>query len=259
MVKFQHCLFAVLCVAATQASAGLFSDDEARTHIQQLEVRLDQLEKSNSKLQETNKQQTGSLLDLLAQIESLNQELRGMRGQSEELAHNLQDAKNRQKDFYVDLDTRIRHFEAAEAAAQAATGQKSADAGVVEDTAAIENSAYDVVNAQYKAANYKKVLESGADFLKRFPDSNRLPSVYYLMGDAYFSLDDFKKSIASYQAIVSKYQNSANVPDAWLNIAACQQQLREMGVAKKTLKLLIAKYPDSKAASKARQRLKTFK
>ncbi|MGV8933412.1 MAG: tol-pal system protein YbgF [Gallionellaceae bacterium] len=259
MGKFQHYLFVVLCVTATQASAGLFSDDEARTHIQQLEVRLDQLEKSNNKLQETNKQQTGSLLDLLAQIESLNQELRGLRGQSEELAHNLQDAKNRQKDFYVDLDTRIRHFEAAEAAAQAAAGQKSADAGAVDDATAIENSAYDVVNAQYKAANYKKVLESGKEFLKKYPGSNRLPSVYYLMGDAYFSLDDFKKSIASYQAIVSKYPNSSNVPDAWLNIAACQQQLREMGVAKKTLTLLIAKYPDSKAASKARQRLKTFK
>ncbi len=259
MSKFQHYLFVVLCVASTQAIAGLFSDDEARTHIQQLEVRIDQLEKTNSKLQETNKQQTGSLLDLLAQIESLNQELRGLRGQSEELAHNLQDAKNRQKDFYVDLDTRIRRIEAAESAAQTATAQKSADASGVEDAAAIENSSYEVVNAYYKAANYKKVLESGTEFLRKFPDSSRLPSVYYLIGDAYFSLDDFKKSIASYQSIVSKFQNSSNVPDAWLNIAACQQQLREMTVAKKTLKLLISKYPDSKAASKARQRLKTFK
>jgi tol-pal system protein YbgF len=259
MSKLQYCLFVVLCVAATQASAGLFNDDEARTHIQQLEARIDKLEQTNSKLEEANRQQTGSLLDLLAQIESLNQELRGLRGQSEELAHSLQDAKNRQKDFYVDLDTRIRHIEATEAAAQAAATQKTADESVVEDAAAIEKSAYEVVNAHYKAANYKKVLESGTEFLKKFPDSSRLPSVYYLMGDAYFSLDDFKKSIASYQSIVSKYPNSTNVPDAWLNIAACQQQLKEMTVARKTLKLLVSKYPDSKAAKKARQRLKTIK
>ena len=74
-----------------------------------------------------------------------------------------------------------------------------------------------------------------------------------------FSLDDFKKSIASYQVIVSKYESNSNVPDAWLNIAACQQQLKDIPSAKKTLKLLIAKYPDSKAAKKAKQRLAAFK
>jgi tol-pal system protein YbgF len=87
-------------------------------------------------------------------------------------------------------------------------------------------------------------------FLKKFPNSSRLPNVHYLMGDAYFSQDDFKKSIASYQVVVSKYETSPNVPDAWLNIAACQQQLKDNATAKKTLKLLVAKFPDSKAAQK---------
>jgi tol-pal system protein YbgF len=171
----------------------------------------------------------------------------------------LQDAKNRQKDFYVDLDARMRHFEAAEAAVQSAPAQKVADKSIGEDVAAVESSAYEVVYAYYKAANYEKVLESSREFLKKFPDSSRAPNVHYLMGDAYFSLDDFKKSIASYQVIVSKYESNSNVPDAWLNIAACQQQLKDMPSAKKTLKLLIAKYPDSKAAKKAKQRLAAFK
>lgn len=259
MYKLRLWLFAGMCIATAQASAGLFSDDEARTQIQQLEVRLVQLEKASVKQEEVNKQQTGSMLDLLTQIESLNQELRRLRGQNEELEHNLQDAKNRQKDFYVDLDARMRHFEAAEAAAQSASTQKAPDKSLVEDVAAVESSAYEVVYAYYKAANYEKVLESSREFLKKYPDSSRVPNVHYLMGDAYFSLDDFKKSIASYQIIVSKYESSTNVPDAWLNIAACQQQLKDLASAKKTLKLLIAKYPDSKAAKKAKQRLAAFK
>lgn len=248
-----------MCVVTAQASAGLFSDDDARAQIQQLEVRIVQLEKANIRLEDANKQQTGSMLDLLTQIESLNQELRRLRGQSEELEHNLQDAKNRQKDFYVDLDARMRHFEAAEAAVQSASAQKVEDKSIGEDVAAVESSAYEVVYAYYKAANYEKVLESSREFLKKFPDSSRVPNVHYLMGDAYFSLDDFKKSIASYQVIVSKYESNSNVPDAWLNIAACQQQLKDIPSAKKTLKLLIAKYPDSKAAKKAKQRLAAFK
>ena len=259
MRKLHLYLFVVLCSVTAQASAGLFNDDEARTQIQLLEVRIAQLEKVNSKLEVGNKQQTGSLLDLLAQIESLNQELRGLRGQNEELVHNLQDAKNRQKDFYVDLDTRIRQIEASDAASQAAVAQKVAAKSVVEDVETLENSTYEVVYAHYKAANYEKVLESAKEFQSKFPDSSRMANVYYLMGDAYFSLDDYKKSIASYQAVVSKYESSPNVPDAWLNIAACQQQLRDYSAAKKTLKLLIKKYPSSKAANKAAQRLKSIK
>ena len=259
MHKLHLWLFAGMCVVTAQASAGLFSDDDARAQIQQLEVRIVQLEKANIRLEDANKQQTGSMLDLLTQIESLNQELRRLRGQSEELEHNLQDAKNRQKDFYVDLDARMRHFEAAEVAVQSASAQKVEDKSIGEDVAAVESSAYEVVYAYYKAANYEKVLESSREFLKKFPDSSRAPNVHYLMGDAYFSLDDFKKSIASYQVIVSKYESNSNVPDAWLNIAACQQQLKDIPSAKKTLKLLIAKYPDSKAAKKAKQRLAAFK
>jgi tol-pal system protein YbgF len=257
MQKLHLCLFAVLCIATAPASAGLFSDDEAREQVQQLEVRISQLEKDSIKLEEVNRQQTGSLLDLLTQIESLNQELRRLRGQNEELEHNLQDAKNRQKDFYVDLDTRMRRFEAADATP--ASVQKAADKGIVEDVAAVENSAYEVVYAYYKAANYQKVLDSSKEFLNKFPDSSHAPNVHYLMGDAYFSQDDFKRSIASYQQVVSKYENSPNVPDAWLNIAACQQQLKDLVSARKTLKLVMSKYPDSKAAKKAKQRLSTLK
>lgn len=259
MLKSRFWLVVCLCSFAVQASAGLFNDEEARTQIQQLEERVTQQEKAYAKLEEANKQQTGSLLDLLTQIESLNQELRKLRGQNEELAHNLQDAKNRQKDFYVDLDARLRHFEAAEASMQTASAQKAAEKSVVEDVEAVEGSAYDVVYAYYKAANYEKVLQSAKDFQQKFPDSSRMPNVYYLMGDAYFSLDEFKKSIASYQVIVSKYESSANVPDAWLNIAACQQQLKDLVSAKKTLKLLMKKYPDSKAAQKAKKRLAAIK
>lgn len=259
MRRLHFWLFVCMCSVAVPASAGLFTDDEAHTLIRRLETRIDQLEKTNIRIEEANKQQNSSMLDLLSQIELLNQELRKLRGQAEELVHNLQDAKNRQKDFYVDLDTRVRHFEAAEATAQAVAVQKATEVRVADDSSAVENSAYDVIYAQYKAGNYEKVIAGAKDFQKQFQDSKRLPGVYFLMGDAYFAQNDFKKSIASYQVIVSKYEASANVSDAWLNIAACQQQLKDNAAAKKTLKLLMTKYPDSNAAKKAKNRLSALK
>jgi TolA-binding protein len=84
-------LLLALCFVAP-AQAGLFSDDDARKQIQQLEARV-------LKLEAAAEQQTKSLLDLLGQIEVLNGEIRKLRGQNEELAHGLQDAEKREKIF----------------------------------------------------------------------------------------------------------------------------------------------------------------
>ncbi len=267
MNKLRLWLFAGLCFATAHASAGLFSDDEARKQIEQLEARL-------SRLEEGYKQQTSSMLDLLSQVETLNQELRKLRGQNEELVHNLQDAEKRQKDFYVDLDARVRRFETTESAAQQATAQAAAQPAAVQqaaptpvavakavvvDAQAEENSAYEEAYGFYKVANYEKALVSFREFLKKFPDSARVPNVHYLMGNSYFALDDYKRSIASYQVVVSKFESNPKVPDAWLNIAGCQQKLNDLPAARKTLKLLIAKYPDSKVAGKAKKRLAALK
>lgn len=249
-----------LCLLTAQASAGLFTDDEARKQIEQLEARI-------SSLEESYKQQTSSMLDLLSQVENLNQELRKLRGQNEELVHNLQDAEKRQKDFYVDLDARVRRFETtaeSTAAPQAAAQQASpaaADAAApkAEDSQAQEKAAYDEAFGFYKAANYERALVSFRDFLKKYPDSGMAVNAHYLMGNAYFALEDFKRSIASYEVVVSKFESNAKVPDALLNIAGCQQKLTDIAAARKTLKQLIAKYPDSQAAAKAKKRLAALK
>lgn len=257
MNKLRLWLFAGLCVVTAHASAGLFSDDEARKQIDQLEARL-------AKLEDGYKQQTSSMLDLLSQVEILNQELRKLRGQNEELVHNLQDAEKRQKDFYVDLDGRVRRFESTEGSPQqAAAAQQPAAVpvakSVVEDLQAEENAAYDESYGYYKVANYEKALVSFREFLKKFPDSGRVPGVHFLMGNSYFALDDYKRSIASYQVVASKFETNAKVPDAWLNIAGCQQKLNDIPAARNTLKLLISKYPNSSAAGKAKKRLASLK
>jgi TolA-binding protein len=54
---------------------------------------------------------------------------------------------------------------------------------------------------------------------------------------------------------VQQYPDSAKVPDAMLNIASAQGELNENAAARRTLEELIAKYPASEAAGKAKQRL----
>lgn len=111
-------LLLCLCAASSHASAGLFADEDARKQVQQLEARVIKLEKALASSEADKEQAIRSTLDLQMQMEALNTELRKLRGQNEEFSHDLQDAEKRQKDFYIDLDTRLRHIEAGRAIPQ---------------------------------------------------------------------------------------------------------------------------------------------
>ena len=252
-MKLRVLLLAGLCVVGGQARAGPFNDDEARQQIQQLGARVSSLEDVGKKQAETNNQQTRTLLDLQSQIDSLNTELRSLRGQNEELVHNLQDADKRQKDFYIDLDTRVRRFETTDAATP-----QPGDAPAADNPAAGDR-AYEAAHGLFKAGKHQDAINAFREFLKKFPDSVYAPLADYEMGAAYFVLNDYKNALASYEDLTSKYAFSPKAPEAMLGIADCQQGLKAISAAKKTLKQLITKYPDSEAASEAKKRLATLK
>jgi tol-pal system protein YbgF len=254
-MKLRVLLLAGLCVVGGQAHAGLFNDDEARQKIQEVGTRVSTLEEAGKKQTETNNQQTRTMLDLQSQIDSLNTELRSLRGQNEELTHNLQDADKRQKDFYIDLDTRVRRFETAEAPPQSV-----AESGVpVADDPSAGDRAYEAAHGLFKAGKHQDAIGAFQEFLKKFPDSVYVPNAHYEMGAAYFVLNDFQNALASYQVLASKYTFSPKSPEARLGIADCQQELKNVAAARKVLKQLIAKYPGSEAASEAKKRLATIK
>ena len=268
-MKLRALILAGLCIVGGQAHAGLFNDDEAREQIRQVEARVSKLEETskqqadankqqadaNKQQADTSRQQTRSLLDLQTQIETQNAELRKLHGQNEELLHSLQDAEKRQKDFYIDLDTRVRHFESVEAAALAAPPPPPPAA----DDPATEDRAYEAAYKLFKADNYQKAIEAFQEFLKKFPESVHVPNVHYEMGSAFFALKDYKSALTSYQLLMSKYSFSPKTPDAMLSAADCEEALKDKAAARKTLKQIIAKYPGSETADEAKKRLATLK
>ena len=252
-------LLGLCCVAPAQA--GLFADDDARKQIQQLEARLQVLE-------EAAKQQVKSLLDMQSQIETLNSEIRKLRGQNEEIAHGLQDAEKRQKDFYVDLDARLRHFESAEEAAikEAAkeTTKEAVPASAVPPVPAPpadpsdpapENRAFEAAYGLFKGGNHANAVTAFQEFLVKYPDSAHVANASYWLGKSQYALKDYKGALATYQGLLNAFPNTAKASDALYGIAACQRGLKQPVAARKTLKQLIAKYPASEAAAKAQKLL----
>jgi len=263
---------AVACISsATPVSAQLFGGDEtARKQIAEQSKRIEALRQQNAQLSErlghiddTLKGLAASnpALELSQQLERLRQEITQLRGQLEVNANEVQMASKRQRDMYVDLDTRMRRLEVPAAAAAAGAVAPAAAGAAVSASEATdaEARAYEAAQGQRKIGNYQGAIAGFRNFLSQYPKSTLSHRAQYWIGDSYYNLRDFKNAIASQQRLISAYPDSASVPDALLNIASSQIELGEAAAARKSMDGLIARYPASEAAEKARRRLSTLK
>ena len=287
---------AVLLAAAVPAQAGLFDDDVARQQLAEQQKRIDELRKQNdaltarlAKIEDGLK--NSAVLDLANQIELLRQDMNKLRGQIEVLGNNIDGTAKRQRDMYVDLDTRLRRLEqpgapgatppavpapagaaspASAAPAPAAASGKPAPAAAVPGKPApaaaaeapadaAEARVYEAAQSQRRIGNYQGAIAAFQNFVVQYPKSSLAPRAQYWIGDSYFNLRDFKNAIASQQKLIKTYPDSASVPDALLNIASSQLELGDAATARKTMDGLVARYPLSEAAEKAKRRLATMK
>ena len=270
MLRKYALLLVVLLNGAGIAHAGLFTDDEAQQKIGTLQQQVQTLEARLSKLE--NLVQSQGMVDLLSQLDALKGDVAKLRGQVEVQTHDIEGTQKRQKDFYVDLDTRVRRLESAGPVAApppvtapvSGTSSKkgatvAAPAPSVAADPALETRAYESALGLFKVGNYQGAIAGFQEFLKSYPGSNIASSAQYWIGNAYFALHDFKASISAQQKLVSQYPASQKVPDAMLNIASSQQELNDAASARKTLEELVAKYPISPAAELAQKRLGNMK
>ena len=108
-----------LALAAAQVHAGIFDDEEARKSIAATQARLDGLSKTLDARMTTLEQQSKQLgFDLLRDLEGIKSDIAKIRGQIEVLTYELNEQQKRQRDLYVDLDTRMRKMETAQQQAQ---------------------------------------------------------------------------------------------------------------------------------------------
>jgi tol-pal system protein YbgF len=235
----------VAALGAAQAQAGVFDDAEARRQVADLKV----------KTEARFDQQAKGQLDLAGQIQHQADEISRLRGQIETLGYELETAKKRQQDFYLDLDTRLRKFETAATANAAPSPENTTPAKPASDPAR-EGLDYEAALNLFKAGKYKDAATGFAAYVQKYPDSSLAPNAQYWLGNAWYAQRDCKRAIEAQGLVTSKYADSAKAPDAWLAIATCQQEMSNPTGAKRSLETVIAKYPGTPAAETARDRLK---
>ncbi|HEY2630216.1 MAG TPA: tol-pal system protein YbgF [Usitatibacter sp.] len=267
-------VLAAAFIAAFPARAGLFDDDEARRRIDLIRQELAQQGKDNeariAKLEETIR--NIGVVELVRQLDDMNAEIARLRGQIEVLTNDNQQLQKRQRDFYLDIDSRLKRLEGVPAGTSTSTAppvDTSAGAGgnvpataqraPGKDDQAREVKAYDAASNLFRRNDFPSAIDAFRGFLKDFPESALAANAGYWIGISYANMHDYKNALATQEALIAKYPQSPKAPDALLAVAAIQTEQGDSGSARNTLEDIVARYPASEAAGKARTRLASLK
>lgn len=258
--------FAATVAATLPARAGLFDDEEARRRVELLRQELSQQGKDNEariqRLEEAIR--NIGVIELVRQIEQLASEIAHLRGQLEVLGNENQQIQKRQRDFYLDLDSRLKRLEGGGAALSSAppdAGAASAAApGVAarpptKEEQAREVKAYDAASNLFRRNDFPSAIEAFRAFVKDYPSSALAANAGYWIGISYANMRDYRNAKAAQEDLLARYPQSPKAPDAMLAIAAIQLEQGDAGSARNTLEDIIARFPTSEAAGKARTRL----
>ncbi|URL59104.1 tol-pal system protein YbgF [Luteibacter flocculans] len=264
-----------LGVAGAIASATLFALPAAAQ-----DTRLSLADRV-SRLEQQSQSQAGSV-SLVNQVNDLQQQLSQLQGQIEELQHQNKQLQDSQKAQYADIDSRLSRLEkggaapapsptpsaatppaSAPAAAAPAPAQTSTPAAAAASEApagqpasADQQAAYDASFKSLRAGDYVTASRGFRDFLVKYPDSPLAPNAYYWLGESYYVTMNYPVAIEAFQRLVKQYPQSDKVSDGLLKVGYCQIELKQQDAAIATLKQVAAKYPGTKAAGLAQERLR---
>jgi len=231
------------------------------------EMRLQAVE---TKIADLSRRMNG--LEAAQQNANSSDEIRSLRGQVEQLRHDLDDAQARTNAQYLDTDTRLKKVEGG-AIANPATGTADNTTGYAASPAlpapappppvsapssasADEEGIYLKSFDQLKVGKFDEAIRGFRDMLAKYPQGNYADNGWYWMGESYYvGKHDPANGLKCYQALLQSFPASPKVPDALLKTGSIYQDQQKRDQARAAFLQIIKSYPTSPSAAQARTRL----
>ena len=220
-----------------------------------------------------------SLFKLFDEVESLETEVRELRGQLETLSHTLNQLKEHQRELYLDADRRLQRIESATPTQTASPATPGTPATSTETTAPsqpaptpttpsadqtppatgvdpfAEQQAYQSAFDLLKSGRYEDAAVAFQQFVAEYPTGSYADNAQYWLGETYYITRRFQRAVQEFERLVSLHPNSQKITHALLKIGYAHDELGNKAEAERVLGELMERYPQSAAAGLARKRL----
>lgn len=247
MRRWLQALPPALLLAAALVSpvrAGMFDDEEARKRIELLKGDFAELSRRADTI---NRNQ----IDFANQVEAIKADIAKLRGQIEVLTYEIEATQKRQKDFYVDLDNRLRKLEPPPADAKPESQVAAPKADPAQET-----RDYEAALAGLKASKFREAGASFVAFIKAYPNGGLTASAHYWGAYAHAQAKDHAAAAELFGKFAAGWPNDDRAPAALESRVASLEALKDWKNARATLEQLAERYPNSEAGKKAKLKLK---
>lgn len=229
----------------------------APAYAAELEERVQRLEKLMD---------SQGLVDMFLQMQSLQEEVRQLRGEVEQQTYAIDNLKQRQRDLYLDIDRRMRKLEGGGSASQSAPpsasstpGRPATTASATPPSSAGEDTAYRGAFNLLKEGRYQDAIKRFSAFLKKYPNSGYADNAQYWLGEANYVTRKYEQAIKEFDLVDTRYPQSDKRADALLKVGYCQYELKAYDKAKDALTRVVQEFPKTTAARLADNRLQRMK
>lgn len=240
----------LLLLSCNVSYASLFGDDEAREQIAALRKQVSEMEARIAKMEQALNSQ--ALLELYAQVETLGLELGKLNGQIEMLSNDNALLQKRQRDFYIDLDNRLRQIEqpGKQSSSAPAASASFSDSTTAMPSGKEQTAAPPVGGAMPETSSSEGIVSSRAQDSGVVPANELTPagpaenSAYKEAYDL-FKNGEYANAIEQFESFLQNYPQSNLAPGAAYWIGNARYAQRDYQLAIDAQRRLINKYPDS--------------
>lgn len=216
-----------------------------QTQVRQLEQRLERIERVLD---------SSAMNELLSLSESVDRELRDLRGEVETLRHELERLRTRQRDQFRNLDERVASFEARAGSADAAPEQDAVEPQDLPD--ADEQAAYEEAFDELMDANYSSAMRKLERFIEDYPGGDYSANAWYWLAEAKYAMGEFEAALEDFERLRERFPDSDKSGDALLKIGYSHFELGNMDAAREALEKVRAEYGGTTLDRLARERLR---
>ena len=234
---------------------------------------------------------SGNMSELIMRNQELQAEVQNLRGLVESQAFEIEGLKKRQRDQYVDLDSRLQRLEggmtvparptASQPIESQVPEQLNADepmptlggpvasppmpigaeavGGAVAVSGPDEKMAYEAAFEALKQGRYSESSQLFSLFLQQYPDGEYAANATYWLGESYYVTQNYEIALETFQGLLSRFPDSRKAPDGLLKVGYCQYELGDSQRAASTLNDVVSRYPDTPVARLAQGRLRALR
>ena len=199
-----------------------------------------------------------SLIEMATRVDQLQSEIQTVRGETETLAFQTNNAAERQRDLYVDIDGRLQELELTLAQLQISMQELLTEEEAPPPPILLPGSDQDNYQSSFnllRDGNYEEAASAFEQFLAVFPSSPLADNAQYWLAETFYVQRQYMAALPAFQQVVDDYPGSSKLPDALLKIGFCNYELQQWSAAREALQRVVREFPATTAARLATQRL----